>query len=111
MPLDHMQLVVLHDTRRRLYHAVLVVHHEGERLVLDNTTDRMVSQDAIHDYLPLYSLTAGNAFVHGFTVDEPARVSRLAPIGEIHPGLGVEPEPQGAFGDDLATVGSFGIIL
>lgn len=66
MPLERIQFVVVYDTRRRLHHAVLVVHYDGGRHVLDNTTDRIIAPDLIRDYLPLYSLAAGRAYLHGF---------------------------------------------
>jgi predicted transglutaminase-like cysteine proteinase len=36
---EQLQLVVVQDTRRRLYHAVLAVHIGGERYILDNLSN------------------------------------------------------------------------
>src|SRR5690606_21204839 len=36
---DQLQLVILKDTRRGLYHAVLAVHLDGQRYILDNLSN------------------------------------------------------------------------
>jgi predicted transglutaminase-like cysteine proteinase len=88
MPLDELQLVVLKDRRRGLYHAVLAVHADGISYILDNVTDRLRKDTAIADYHPLYSLANDGGFIHGFRVKDSPRISTTNPFGPIHPGLG-----------------------
>lgn len=62
---DQLQLVVLRDTRRGLHHAVLSVHIEGERHILDNLRWRVVADTALTDYMPLMSFMGSNTYIHG----------------------------------------------
>lgn len=62
---DQLQLVVLKDTRRGLHHAVLSVHLEGERYILDNLRWRVVADTALPDYMPLMSFVGTTAYIHG----------------------------------------------
>jgi predicted transglutaminase-like cysteine proteinase len=59
-------LVVLHDSRRRADHAVLVVRVEGRLLVLDNGTDRIVDSDTVTDYRPILTFSGNRAWTHGY---------------------------------------------
>lgn len=53
-----MRLVVLHDTRRDLVHAVLTVAVAGRRFVLDNLYDRVLPEERLPQYRPYYSVNA-----------------------------------------------------
>jgi len=88
VPLDQLQLVVLEDRRRGRYHAVLAVHADGARYILDNVTDRLRKDTAITDYHPLYSFANNGGFIHGFKVKDSPLVSTANPFRPIHPGLG-----------------------
>ena len=51
-----MRIVVLQDMSRNLAHAVLVLRHQGERLVLDNQLKMVVAARKIRHYRPYYSI-------------------------------------------------------
>lgn len=61
---EQLRLVVLKDKRRRVAHAILVVELEGESLVLDNLSDRVLSWSDVGHYKPLYSLNEDSAWLH-----------------------------------------------
>jgi predicted transglutaminase-like cysteine proteinase len=58
VPERDMRLVVLHDTRRDLVHAVLTVAVDGRRFVLDNLYDRVLPEERLPQYRPYYSVNA-----------------------------------------------------
>lgn len=58
VPEGAMRLVVLHDTRRDLVHAVLTVTQGHQRLVLDNLYDRVLPEERLPQYRPYYSVNA-----------------------------------------------------
>lgn len=64
---DQLQLVVLKETRRNLFHAVLVVHVDGERYVLDNLTNNVATDGVFASYVPLVSFQGDNSYIHGFS--------------------------------------------
>jgi len=51
-----MRIVVLQDMSRGTAHAVLVLDHQGERLVLDNQLKIVVAAAKIRHYRPYYSI-------------------------------------------------------
>ncbi len=60
-----MQLVVVRDLIRRAGHAILVVKVDGQMLLLDNNTDRMVDARQRHDYVPVFSFSGNQKWMHG----------------------------------------------
>ena len=63
---EQLQLVVLLDTRSRLYHAVLAVHANGQRYILDNLSAKVRTDDTFANYLPIMSFVGDRSFIHGF---------------------------------------------
>ena len=61
---ENMRILVLRDTRRRLMHAVLLVQHGGETLVLDNNAHRVLTWDEVPHYAPLYSVNEIDFWLH-----------------------------------------------
>lgn len=59
-----LRIVVLRDLNLRLYHAILVVYHRGEALVLDNQVQNVVPAASISHYRPIYSLNEHNWWLH-----------------------------------------------
>jgi predicted transglutaminase-like cysteine proteinase len=55
-PTDTLRILVLRDTRRQMMHAVLVVEDEGESLLLDNLSDRLLTWAEAPYYKPIYSI-------------------------------------------------------
>lgn len=64
IPADDMFLVLLRD-RRDAQHAVLVVSREGERYVLDNRTDKLLTAEDVDDYTPILSFSGPFAWTYG----------------------------------------------
>ncbi len=59
-----LRIVVLRDLNLRIAHAILVVYHRGEALVLDNQVNSVVPARAIRHYRPIYSLNEHNWWLH-----------------------------------------------
>ncbi|OCW56503.1 transglutaminase-like cysteine peptidase [Hoeflea olei] len=89
VPLDTMEIVVVRDTGRRLFHAVLSVALDGESLILDNMTDAVVSDRAKPDYAPLFSITAQANYVFGYPAgQQPRQVASIGNALSVAPGAG-----------------------
>ena len=65
VPAEAMSLVVLEDTRLRVFHAVLTVSTGSGTFVLDNLRNTVVKDTQLPDYLPLYSFSGDRAWIHG----------------------------------------------
>lgn len=63
---EQLQFIVLKDTRRQLYHAVLAVHVDGKRYILDNLSNTAASDDIFRTYKPIASFVGAKTYVHGF---------------------------------------------
>ena len=61
---DKLRVVVVQDTALRQPHAVLAVATDEDVLILDNQKKSIVSEDAIGNYAPLYSLTDDQWWLH-----------------------------------------------
>ncbi len=61
-----MSVVVVRDTRRNLYHAVLSVVSGEAHLILDNVSGKVMADRDLQSYTPLYSVGSTGAWVHGF---------------------------------------------
>lgn len=90
VPPERMQLVVLEDKRRGLYHAVLAVHLDDGAYILDNVTSRLKRDVAVRGYHPLYSFAADGAYIHGFKTPRAAAPAAKPAFGAIYPGLGAD---------------------
>ncbi|UJW83978.1 transglutaminase-like cysteine peptidase [Devosia sp. SL43] len=62
-----LQVVVLSDTRRQLYHAVLAVYLDGQIYILDNLSSRVRRDSQLPNYMPIMSFANGKSYIHGFT--------------------------------------------
>lgn len=65
VPMNSMSIIILRDTRRNLYHAVLAVTTNRGHLILDNMRSRVFRDSAFHDYKPLYSFSGDHSWIHG----------------------------------------------
>ncbi|VAW07258.1 hypothetical protein MNBD_ALPHA01-909 [hydrothermal vent metagenome] len=61
---DNMRIVVVQDTNLDVPHAVLVVTHDGGRLVLDNQISYVVREKAVLHYRPYYSINENAWWLH-----------------------------------------------
>jgi predicted transglutaminase-like cysteine proteinase len=85
---DSLQIVVLQDTRRGFYHAVLVAHVGGQRLILDNLNSRVRTDSAYPSYMPILSFVGSRSFIHGFE-RTPAQFATLPKdLSSVMPGEG-----------------------
>lgn len=80
VPADSMYLVVARDLVRRVDHAVLAVALNGDLMVLDNETDRILSSADLKDYKPLLSFTATKRWTHGYRIEAPAAPVQYAAL-------------------------------
>jgi len=63
---EQLQFIVLKDTRRQLYHAVLAVHVDGQRFILDNLSNTAATDDIFRTYKPIASFVGSKTYIHGF---------------------------------------------
>jgi len=77
---DQLQLVVLKDTRHNVYHAVLAVHLNGQSYILDNLSNRVLTDDALKAYVPIESFAGDKTFIHGFAKKRAAPPTLAAEI-------------------------------
>jgi predicted transglutaminase-like cysteine proteinase len=83
---DQLQLVVLSDTRRQLYHAVLAAYVDGQAYILDNLSSAVSRDTAYQNYMPIMSFTASHSYIHGF---KSRTTGFAANLGAVHPGEGI----------------------
>lgn len=83
-----LQLVVLEDTRKGVYHAVLAVHLEGTRYILDNLSDRVATDAAYPSYMPIMSFVGERSFIHGFEARR-TETAGARDLGAVLPGEGI----------------------
>ncbi len=73
-----MFLVIARDLVRRADHAVLAVRVDGQLMILDNMTDRVLPSSAVSDYRPIMSFNAFGRWTHGYRVSTPQPVQFAA---------------------------------
>jgi predicted transglutaminase-like cysteine proteinase len=86
---SQLQMVVLQDTRRRLFHAVLVVHTAAGAYVLDNVSNRLQPDTAYAQYHPIMSFAGGKNYIHGFAGGARATTAMPSDLSAVSPGLGM----------------------
>lgn len=64
VPVEDMRIVVLRDLNLKVAHAVLVVYHKGEPLILDNQISQVINAGRIRHYQPIYSINEKNWWLH-----------------------------------------------
>lgn len=65
VPLQSMSLVILRDSHRQVFHAVLSVSTSNGNYILDNLSNEVRKDTALTSYVPLYSLSTERAWIHG----------------------------------------------
>ena len=63
---EDMILTIAKDLVRNADHAVLIVRHDGRFYLLDNNADDVLEASGSHDYRPIFSYGAGQAWIHGY---------------------------------------------
>lgn len=64
VPAEDLRVVVVHDERLGLDHAVTVAYVGGEALVLDNLRRAVVPAASVHEYQPYYSINEQGWWLH-----------------------------------------------
>ncbi len=88
VPVNAMEIVVVKDTSRRLFHAVLSVTLEDRTLILDNMTNAVETDTAKRSYAPLFSLSGTANYVFGYKGGKQNLTASLKNIASIAPGAG-----------------------
>jgi len=88
VPLSSMEIVVVKDTSRRLFHAVLSVSMNGKNFILDNMTDAVETDVAKWNYAPLFSISGEANYVFGYKSGQPKLVASISEITSVAPGAG-----------------------
>lgn len=78
---DEMFLVVVDDLVRRADHALLVVRHGENMLVLDNGTDELLDTRDVADYRPIFSYGYTGTWIHGYA-DKPVQLASILDQGD-----------------------------
>lgn len=81
---NELQLVVLKNTRSGIFHAVLAVHVDGKRYVLDNLSNNIGTDDLFVAYVPIVSFAGEKSYLHGFR-NKRATVATSNGLGSIFP--------------------------
>ncbi|MET3898965.1 putative transglutaminase-like cysteine proteinase [Devosia sp. UYZn731] len=87
VPAEQLQLVVLQDTRRQLFHAVLVAHIGAGSYVLDNVTSRLNLDTAYAQYQPIMSFSGSHNYIHGFSGTNTAMAAMPKDLSVVAPGM------------------------
>lgn len=88
VPMSAMEVVVVKDTNRRLFHAVLSVALEGRSVILDNMTDAVEADTAKRSYAPLFSISGNANYIFGYKGGKPSLMASVKNIAAIAPGAG-----------------------
>jgi predicted transglutaminase-like cysteine proteinase len=87
LPPQSMSIVVLRDTRRNLYHAVLSVMTSQGYFILDNLSDEVKRDSALPNYQALFSVSADRAWIHGIKTGSD-KVASASTLLDVMPGEG-----------------------
>ncbi len=86
--LTDMTVVILYDTKRHFYHAVLAVEVQGRHYILDNMREAVLTDAQLPDYMPLFSISNGRGFLHGMKTK--GKALAMKSFDGIAPGEGGE---------------------
>lgn len=88
LPAKSLSLVVLRDTNRGVFHAVLAVATSSGSFILDNTRAKVVMDWDLPNYQPLYSLSQTRAWIHGTKAKNSPAIARNDDVSTAAPGEG-----------------------
>ncbi|MFD1747424.1 transglutaminase-like cysteine peptidase [Rhizobium helianthi] len=89
VPLKDMSIVVLYDTKRHFYHAVLSVTVQDRHFILDNRREQVLMDKDLPDYQPLFSISEGRGYLHGSKIKNQALAS-IKGFDGVAPGEGAD---------------------
>ena len=88
VPISKLAVVVVRDTRRRLYHAVLGVNTGSGTLILDNMRDENLADTELPDYAPLFAVSGSGNYIFGYTKTQKLEIASSGGVGAVAPGAG-----------------------
>lgn len=86
VPAKSMSVLVLKDTDRQLYHAVLTIRTNAGFLILDNVRNAVLFDHDIPQYAPLFSVSAKGNHIYGYR--QGTEVALADGLDAISPGAG-----------------------
>lgn len=92
VPAQSMSLVVLQDSSRGVFHAILSVATQSGTFILDNMSNGVLRDGALKSYIPLYSFSTDRAWIHGAKPGSEQIAAATGGFSAIAPGEG--PLPQ-----------------
>jgi len=93
IPAQSMALVVLQDSQKGVFHAVLSVATGSGTFILDNVRDNVVIDNRLPAYVPLYSFSTNRAWIHGSKAGSAQVAQTREGLTSIAPGEGPQ-EPR-----------------
>jgi predicted transglutaminase-like cysteine proteinase len=91
IPAKSMSLVVLQDSQKGVFHAVLSVATGSGIFILDNVRNNVVKDTNLPSYVPLYSFSTNRAWIHGSKTGGSQVASAKGGFASIAPGEGPQP--------------------
>lgn len=88
IPAQSMSLVVLQDSEKRVFHAVLSVATGSGTFILDNVRNNVVKDTSLPSYVPLYSFSTNRAWIHGSKTGGAQVAETKGSFASIAPGEG-----------------------
>ena len=88
IPAHSMALVVLQDSQKGVFHAVLSVTTGNGTFILDNVRNNVVKDTSLPSYVPLYSFSTNRAWIHGSKAGSAQVAETRAGFASIAPGEG-----------------------
>lgn len=90
IPESSLSLVILKDTAKRVYHAVVAVHTNRGNYILDNLRQKVYRDREAPQYLPLFSFSENKSWIHGLPGGDAQQIAGASePLDAIAPGEGV----------------------
>ena len=91
IPAQSMSLVVLQDSQKGVFHAVLSVATGSGIFILDNVRNNVVKDTSLPSYVPLYSFSTDRAWIHGSKTGGSQVAAAKGGLASIAPGEGPQP--------------------
>ena len=93
IPAQSMSLVVLQDSQKGVFHAVLSVATGSGIFILDNVRNNVVKDTSLPSYVPLYSFSTNRAWIHGSKTGGVQVAETKGSFASIAPGEGPQLTP------------------
>lgn len=91
VPAQSMSMIVLQDSQKGVFHAVLSVATGSGIFILDNVRNHVVKDTSLPGYVPLYSFSTDRAWIHGYKTGGSRLAEATGGFASIAPGEGPRP--------------------